>query len=578
MKLQRIKKLFSLAVISAAIFLSAAAGSAEGVDYHSMPSETKYSNVALYKPVATSDGFAVEQYGYPMFSLEKINDSNYKTCTLGTIPAEGWIQVDLLKRYKVKEIVLTDRYDVDQGGVRTNVQILGSNDESFTEYDVLDSIGASASDKFAYQGKWKIMLDGKKDYRYIRIKHNTGAYGGFGELQVYADFQITEVSRNKPATANGWYDDGTVSTPPSMALDDVETNMNGWFAFIDVLGRQYNYMQVDLETPMNIGFIKMTPRPDDPGGLNFYQAFDFYGSADPIDTEEEKLYVTAPEAEYGMRYLTEADGYTTLARVSTADTYISGFSSEDFPMTDTKPFEQAVNDTIAFQYITYKHTYQLNTEVGTISLYVINPEVHNIETDGVDFKIDFSDKMDFTDAAGIIEIADKNGKTYTIESIAYDDYSISFKAALPLGEVFTLNIKKEAENAYGIPMTADVKKSFETPPAIEISDFRFTDYNDESNTKIDEIGSIKKLGAAVDISNNTTDKKEYAVLFVLLYDENNVLVSSSQKKIEASPETVGVTYKIGIDIPEGETGFKARAFLWKNFKTMQSWTDMIKIE
>ena len=103
-----IKKIFSVLAAFAAFTAGIYSVCAEDVDYHSLPHETKYSNVALYKPVTTSDDFSLEMYAYPMFSLDKMVDGNINTCTLGTIPQNGWIQVDLQKRYNIEKIVLTD--------------------------------------------------------------------------------------------------------------------------------------------------------------------------------------------------------------------------------------------------------------------------------------------------------------------------------------------------------------------------------------------------------------------------------------------------------------------------------------
>lgn len=561
----------AFAVITAGMCVA----NAQETDYHSLPHETKYSNVALYKSVTASENFSQEMYAYPMFSLDKMVDGNLNTCALGTIPQDGWVQVDLEKRYKLKKITLTDRYDTDQGGVRTNTKILASNDENFSEYDVLDSIGATENG-FTYRNAWEINLDGTKAYRYVRIHRDAPAYGGYGELQVFADFHVTEVSKGKPATANAWYDDGVVSCPPEKVLDDVETNIDGWFCFLDVVGRQYNYLQVDLQTPEHIGFIKMTPRhADSIGSENIYQAFDFYGSHDPIDTDEEKAFVTAPEAANGLRQLTENDGYYTLASVPTADRYVGGFNSPDYPMAYNRNFEQAVSDVEAYQYITYAHTYQLNSQIGTLGLYVINPEVDTVSVNGTQFTVSFSDKMDFSNPSEFLEISDENGVIYPIANVTNDDYSVSFSANLPLGEELTLTVKKEAKNSYGIPMVEDVAQSFATPPAIEINGFSFVNFHDAQNTPLSQIGTTQTLGACVTISNNTADKTENAVLFILLYNENGTLIGAEEKLISALPGSVE-THKIGIAIPSQNV--RAKAFLWQNYQTMKNWTDMITIQ
>ena len=175
------------------------------------------------------------------------------------------------------------------------------------------------------------------------------------------------------------------------------------------------------------------------------------------------------------------------------------------------------------------------------------------------------------------EIADENGVTYPIENVVSDEYSVSFGASLPLGEELTLTVKKDARNLYGIPMVEDVTKSFATPPAIVVSGFGFVNFHDAHNTPISRIGTTQTLGACVTLQNNTADKTENAVLFVLLYDENGSLIGAEEKLISALPGSLE-THKIGIAIPSDKPNVRAKAFLWKNYQTMQSWTDMIHIQ
>ena len=63
---------------------------------------------------------------------------------------------------------------------------------------------------------------------------------------------------------------------------------------------------------------------------------------------------------------------------------------------------------------------------------------------------------------------------------------------------------------------------------------------------------------------------------MLLYDKNDVLIGSQQLSIVISPGPQ-MTYDTFIDIPADKDEVKIKAFLWKNFKTMYSWADMIKI-
>ena len=86
--------------------------------------------------------------------------------------------------------------------------------------------------------------------------------------------------------------------------------------------------------------------------------------------------------------------------------------------------------------------------------------VYDINTNGADFSISFSDEMDFSDIENNIEIVDSDGNTYQIKDIITDDYTVSFSGDnLPLGETLTLNVKKEIKNKKGVPLTKDVVKA-----------------------------------------------------------------------------------------------------------------------
>ena len=500
---------------------------AEANPFHSMPSKQDITaNVAQYKPVSGAEGMYIES-GYP---IENLVDGNSNICTIVGLSGTTYLQVDLLRRYKVDKIEITDRYNLDHGvATRSGIKVLGSDDSAFQEgsYDVLAESGDGTV--FPYQGVWEIELDGIEDYRYIRLTRDDYQYSGFGELKVFAKFDATEVSRNKTATGNSWYETNNYDwAAPQTTLDGTENSMDAWITYNNV---GYNYMQVDLEEPYHIGYIEMTPRPGDNADAKyFYQAYDVYGSNHAIDSDEEKAYVVAADAPAGVLFLDSDRGYDVLVRSLTGDRYIGGLDSDEIPWTPFKPFAESVDDTTAYQYLTYKHTYQLGTMMGLFKAYTINPMVGSVERDGNHFKISFSDEMEFADVSEIITISDGKNDVQ-LSNIMEDDYEISFDAALEMGTNYALNISKEAINKYGVPMIQDYSEEFRTPAEIDFSGFEF--FNPESGTKetVGSIGELSEIGARVTIQNNSATKNENAILIILLYDENGYFVTSEQVSV-----------------------------------------------
>jgi len=541
--------------------------------FHSMPSKKGIlANVAQYKPVSGAEGMYIEA-GYP---IERLVDGNSNICTIVGLSGTTYLQVDLLRRYKVEKIEVTSRYETDHGvGTRANIKVLGSDDPDFSEgnYDVLANSGDGSV--FPHQGIWEIELDGAEDYRYIRLARDDYQYSGFGELKVYAKFDATEVSRNKTAIGNAWYETNNYDwAAPQTTLDGNEGSMEAWITYNNV---GYNYMQVDLDEPYHIGYIEMTARPgDDSSAAYFYQAYDIYGSNHAIDTDEEKAYVLAADAPTGVLHLDADRGYNVLARSLTADRYIGGLESDELPWTPFKAFAESVDDTTAYQYLTYKHTYQLGTMMGLFKAYTINPSVNSTERDGNHFTINFSDDMEFSDVSDVISVIGSDGEV-ELSNIEEDDYTVSFDADVELGKTYTLSISKDATNKYGVPMLEDYNEEVRMPAVIDITGFEF--YNPASETKeaVDSLSGLSKIGARVSIQNNSLTMDENAILIIMLYDENGYFVTAEQ--MSALIET-GETEPISaeVSLPTGKDGMSAKAILWNKLDIMTSWTPQIIIK
>lgn len=565
-----------------AAFMAFGSFAANANEWKDIPREKAYANVAQNKPVfgAVTYQENLADPDFPeknRFAPEKLTDGNTNTATIIGMATGDYLQVDLLRRYKLEKIELSDRYDADHADMRGGLQLLGSNDESFSEYEILGELGAAPAADFPHQGCWEINLNGENAFRYLRISKTGGyAYGGFGELRAYASFNVFEVSRDKRATGNYWYETCNYDwAAPQTVLDGTEGNMSAW---INYNTDGYNWLQVDLDGEYHIGYIEMTPRPEDSGATNFYQAFDFYGSNHALESEEEKNYVAKPGTTSGLSFLDEEHGYKTLSRVFTADRYIGGFDSEEFPLKPDKAFMQSVDEREAFRYITYKHTWPLGSLMGSLKLCAVAPEVCGTKRDGNYIYISFTDEMDFGSEfdSSLISVKNSLGKEipFSLEEESQD--TVKLYAELENGETYNVVISENVKNSYGTPMQSSSEFSFKMPPAIEVKDFLYTSKKDGTGDIINSLSGAAELGAKAVIKNNTVSKNETAVIFMLVFDENGYLVSTAKSAAEVSPGEEK-SLSAGIDLPEDKNGISIKTFLWKDYKTMNSWTPLIKI-
>ncbi len=571
MKSFKIKSFISIAV---AAMLITAQGTisclAAENPLHSMPQKTVQANVAQYKPVTAQLAEFI-----PGYEGKYINDGNVNNASVMDIKQNGYIQIDMLRRYNLKKIEVEQRVQQDHAVFREYIKLLGSDSEDFTQADVLGEIEA-ASDVYTHEKMWEINLDGTEDYRYLRLVRTGGdCHGAVGELRAYAEFDVTEVSRNKTATGNYWYETCNYDwAAPQEVLDGSEGFMNAW---INYFTEGYNWLQVDLGEAYHIGYIEMTSRPEDEGALNTHQAFDFYGSNHAIDTDEEKNYVLKPEISDQLTHLEEEKGYTLLTQTLTADQYKNGFDSPDFPMSVTKPFTESVDDTDAFRYITYRHSWRLGSLIGMIGLYSVNPQVNKAEFSGNTVALSFSDKMNFENIENLITVKDSAGESVSVSNVSGADYELTFDVAVDNGEQYTVTLSKNLANTYDVPLQKNFEYSFKTPPAIEVTDFYFTAAKDGSGAETPTLSGLTELGVKAVVKNNTQNKTETAVIAIMLYDENGFLAAAETEKADNIQPGDEIPLKTGIDLPSEFSGYSAKALLWKDFASMNSWTPMINI-
>lgn len=131
-----------------------------------------------------SGGKATKSSGYShrMFKADKANDLNLKTGWSAGGKAPYFWQVDLGDSYEIDRVEIDDRPEgISKGSIRSALEILGSNDPEFKEYEVLYSLrtGSYPTDEPVC---YPVENSGK--FRYVRIQKTDMTYMFLTEVRV----------------------------------------------------------------------------------------------------------------------------------------------------------------------------------------------------------------------------------------------------------------------------------------------------------------------------------------------------------------------------------------------------------
>ena len=433
--------------------------SATYTDASLAPTTKSLVNVALFKPVTAScwetphpknhvnneDG---TKYWSTIASGSTTNtDLPGGTWTYGS-SGTNWIQVDLLKRYKIEKIELWDR-QFDQPENRRNFSVRGSNDPTFATYTTLASIGSSNNNTlWPPLGVYTIDLSSTKPaFRYIRFQKTNFAYTCLDSLKVFASCTATEVSRNASATAGTEHSSGQY--PASKAVDGLNSSPDDCWVY-DYTNNNYDFLRLDLGDPRHIGLIEIEGRQINPDEESARNNFNIYGSN--AVTISDAVNLATPN-------LDAVSGYTQLTSLANPGT-INSYSP--FPpiysTTQTRPYYQAsVNDIDAYQYITFKKTAKTAAIIGEMRLYEINPEVNSSSFNEGTVTVNFSDVMDANTLTASNVTVTKNGSTpvtYTDASLSEDGYTYTLNIPNFEAGTYTVSLNTSVTNTYGIPLVS----------------------------------------------------------------------------------------------------------------------------
>lgn len=567
MKYLRVFLVFSLCLLGCAPLGAAAA------DNPAM--KTECINVAENKPITSNAEHN------PIWPLTNLVDGNRMTF----VPAEYQpgaladssneeIVIDLQRRYRIERIEICNRVDVAQTSGRSGFDLIGANHEDFSDAVRLGGIAAGPDDDslFPLKGAYTLQLDGAAAYRYIKFARTAAGYYGYGEFKVFAEQTATEVAKGKTATANYWYE-FMDAFAPSKAING--TNANDWDCWIAEAATvpNYYYWRVDLGEPMHIGMIEMEGRNFALAGLEdnpiTRKYNDVYGSNTNLDDT-----VLGQNAE-----LVGMGDYKRLIKITENEAYEG---EQQFPgvtnASNREMFQSTVDDTEAFQYLTFKKSYLSFAALGAFRAYVINPEVNGSSLDGREITVDFSDKMDASYLTEDHVQVYVNGTLTEAEVSCPDDYTMK----LTLPEIYyssrvRVQLAQEIKNQKNVPLAKAYTLNFSTPPAVDVTEFKLQDAKSGEGSEVASLSGLTQLGAKVVMKNNMTDQPETAVILMVLCDSNNTVIKIDEKRLSIAP---GATAEevAGFDLPAQTAGCRASVFVWRDYNLMEPWITHVTID
>ena len=431
-------------------------------------------NVAMGKNVTLS-GITEESYSK---GAAAVTDGSNSTIMYGSFAANADVTIDLENRYNIKRIVLTVPDGGNQTGQQYEIQL--SNDENFEKYDVVHKVGGLLT----ITGGADVILDGNKDYRYVRYHKTSGAWAGISEIEVYADESLMEISRNATVTANTTWPGYSASA----AVDGRNSsNADGWQSYYSGSdGQDYMWLNIDLGASYPIKKVEIESLYDGVGNgdIQSRRGWSIYGSnIAPVVADMQKV----TKHTSGMNYLS-ADGYTQLAfTYGMLPNFNSGTGNNTkytlaqcSTLLDqgTQDFNGIISQGVSgdYRYITLQRGVISLTGLGEVRVYTPAPVANSVTLDGNKVTLSFSDKM-FPDTVNdeTVVLTDSTGNVIKYTDAYADGYEYSFTVnSLEPGRQYNLTVSSTVKNLNSMPIAAKTL-TFTTPAQITVSDVMITD-------------------------------------------------------------------------------------------------------
>lgn len=504
--------------------------------------KTVYTNVAQNKPFYTSDtdtdasnaAYVIDGIANDKFWIPKSKRSD---------TTETYYTIDLTREYKVDKIEVYDGGNSDSRH-RTNLSVMGSHDNA--NWVTLDSIGNSEdSEKYPQNGRWDIYLNGEH-YRYIKVAsgYNTTWLPYLREIKVFAEQTVTEVSRNRPATACGSYSE---TFAPSKANDGINlTSTNStWVRNWGEASGHKCWWRVDLGSSYNIDYLEIEDRTNIENQKAFFEVV----GTNSVSTADE----TFPEGVYlAGRPVTGVGASGTLHKLETTS----------FPKGGMWQSSAKVGG--AYRYIVWKSLLTgQSSGLAEFRAFTVNPEIYELNIGEGSAEVVFSDDMlEETLTPDTVKLFDENGNElrYTEYMANGNTYTIN-SSDVHSGQRYSVKAESGARNKKLVPVANlnNTKTAFAADD-IAIEYFDTVSYVDSNGATLGKLFSGGSFEAKAEVKNNTNEVKNVAVMTALY--KNNELIGTNIKSVQLAGgerNRINTVY----DLPEKITDeYTAKAFLW----------------
>ena len=177
-------------------------------------------DVALSKTASASSELSAD------FSAQMANDGlneneSYTSWICADDDKKAWWQVDLNLPYKIASVAIEPRKNDGLPENRRSFRVLGSNDETFSEYSVL-----AEQDETEFSGDvWEAKVSEQTLFRYIRAEKTAEEGFAIGEMHVYASDEKIDYgfdSKNSAAFFDDETDEQAYKIPADIAGTDLE--------------------------------------------------------------------------------------------------------------------------------------------------------------------------------------------------------------------------------------------------------------------------------------------------------------------------------------------------------------------
>ena len=515
-----IKKLTTISIITVLLFSLCAFQVVFAAT--EVPAVTKNVNLAKNKVVDSSVSHT---------DAAKLTDGQYDGAVSGTAVAGETFTIDLERYATITEIKLWPVADSETVGADiSNIALEISNDG--VDFTTLASQGDRSSETLTSSDAFVAAADEGTVCRYVRVRKTEAGSYSFSELQVFANVQAVEVSREADCTVTETSNSHTALLGPNV----VDGFMWSAWRLVDTSHTSPVNLVIDLgkEYPLTL--------------LEMHQATDF----------------THPDfTAFDIYCASEAEGQPSTEGTPTSTLLLStnGLSgaSELFSI-----------ERDSYRYVVLSKAARKALALAEFQAYIIKPEYAYSELLGQTLKIHFSDKMDSSTYSNIVVKVDNEIKTITPEVV--DDYTVKFELdAMYYGSTITADIPETVTDIYGTAIVPNIATHF-APAAVEMHDFKFLNGKLETSTEITGLSGNLSAAASVTFTNNQPEKTETVILLSVLYDANNTMIRADEKRATLLPGSDPTQLKAGFTLPADTTGCKMAVFIWKDYDLMKPWT------